>query len=272
MSFIVITDLDGTLLDHLTYDYAPALPALHELKRQGVPVVFCSSKTAAEIIPLRREMEIGDPFIVENGGGAYIPEGYFPPRKHPNSGYRKDGFQVMPLGRPYAELLATLNEIGEELDFEFQHFKEFSPEEISARMGLSVQEARRAQVRDFDLPFTIEGTATDLKALEEAVRQRGLRLFRGGRFFHLTGDHDKGTAARLLVDLLSAQEIEPGQSIGLGDSQNDLSLLRVVDLPIRIPNPHSAAALSSEIPRLRTAPAPGPAGWNAAVLAIIGVQ
>jgi len=74
---IVFTDLDGTLLDHHTYDYSPALPALAKLQERQIPLVFCTSKTAAEMIPFRTEIENVDPFIVENGGGTYIPESYF---------------------------------------------------------------------------------------------------------------------------------------------------------------------------------------------------
>ena len=52
---IVFTDLDGTLLDHHTYDYSPALPALAKLQEKQIPLVFCTSKTAAEIISFRTE-------------------------------------------------------------------------------------------------------------------------------------------------------------------------------------------------------------------------
>jgi ribonucleotide monophosphatase NagD (HAD superfamily) len=45
---LVFTDLDGTLLDHDTYDWTPARDALDRLTRAGIPVVFTSSKTAAE--------------------------------------------------------------------------------------------------------------------------------------------------------------------------------------------------------------------------------
>ncbi len=53
---IVFSDLDGTLLDHRTYDYTPALPALASLQEKQIPLVFCTSKTAAEIMPFRTEI------------------------------------------------------------------------------------------------------------------------------------------------------------------------------------------------------------------------
>ena len=36
---LVVTDLDGSLLDHHSYDFAPAAPWLARLKQLGVPVI-----------------------------------------------------------------------------------------------------------------------------------------------------------------------------------------------------------------------------------------
>lgn len=68
---LVFTDLDGTLLDHETYSFAPAAEALAALKARGVPLVLASSKTAAEIAELHRALGLGDtPAIVEKRRGA----------------------------------------------------------------------------------------------------------------------------------------------------------------------------------------------------------
>jgi HAD superfamily hydrolase (TIGR01484 family) len=81
--FIIFTDLDGTLLDHTTYGWKEAVPALDICRRRGVPVVFASSKTRAEMDVLRRRMSLSDPFISENGGGVFFPRETFsaPPRR-----------------------------------------------------------------------------------------------------------------------------------------------------------------------------------------------
>ena len=49
---LVVTDLDGTLLDHDTYDWEPARPAIEELKQRAFPLVLNSSKTIAELTPI----------------------------------------------------------------------------------------------------------------------------------------------------------------------------------------------------------------------------
>ena len=57
-NFLVFTDLDGTLLDHHSYSYEEAMPAVRALVEAGSPLIFNSSKTAAEIKQLRHEMVV----------------------------------------------------------------------------------------------------------------------------------------------------------------------------------------------------------------------
>ena len=66
----VVTDLDGTLLDH-TYDWTPAEPALRWLQQRGIPVIPCTSKTAEEVCEFRAAAKLSDPYIVENGGAIH---------------------------------------------------------------------------------------------------------------------------------------------------------------------------------------------------------
>src|SRR6185295_12866478 len=75
---VVVTDLDGTLLDQDTYDWEPARSALERLRALGIPLVFCTTKTRAEVEHWRTITGNAHPFIVENGGAMYIPLGYFP--------------------------------------------------------------------------------------------------------------------------------------------------------------------------------------------------
>ena len=72
---LVATDLDGTLLDRETYDFAPARPALDALREARVPLVLCSSKTRAEMEPLAVAIGAPGPLVVENGGAVVAPGG-----------------------------------------------------------------------------------------------------------------------------------------------------------------------------------------------------
>ena len=48
-SWLVVTDLDGTLLDHHNYSWQPASSAIELLQQHRVPLVLSSSKTLAEM-------------------------------------------------------------------------------------------------------------------------------------------------------------------------------------------------------------------------------
>ena len=61
MPLLLFSDLDGTLLDHDSYDFAPARPALDALKGIGAGVVLATSKTAAEVTPVG-EIEVLNEF------------------------------------------------------------------------------------------------------------------------------------------------------------------------------------------------------------------
>jgi hydroxymethylpyrimidine pyrophosphatase-like HAD family hydrolase len=64
-SIVIYTDLDGSLLDHHSYSHAAADALLAELETQGIPVIPVSSKTRAELLQLRRQLDNRHPFIVD---------------------------------------------------------------------------------------------------------------------------------------------------------------------------------------------------------------
>jgi mannosyl-3-phosphoglycerate phosphatase len=126
---------------------------------------------------------------------------------------------------------------------------------------------------EMDEPFLVDGDLDrngdgDLAELLAPARRRRLRVSRGGRFFHPTGATDKGRALRVLLGQLAA-EGRLFRTLGLGDAPNDLPLLEAVDEAVLVPRPDGRVDedLRRALPGARVAPSPGPAGWNAAVLA-----
>ena len=72
---VVFTDLDGSLLDHDTYAFDEALPALEALAKVEIPVSVVSSKTRAEVIPLVSQLKLTGPIIAENGAVIAFGDG-----------------------------------------------------------------------------------------------------------------------------------------------------------------------------------------------------
>jgi mannosyl-3-phosphoglycerate phosphatase len=263
---VVFTDLDGTLLDADTYDFAPARPALQALRARSVPLVLCSSKTRVEMEPLAEALGLETPLIVENGGAIVMREGLL--AAAPSAARIEGGRLRLPLGARHAELAAALPEIAREAGIRVRAFSALGVGEVSRLTGLAPEAAARALCREYDEPFLVEAlAAVDAdERLAAAARRRGLRVTRGGRFHHLTGQADKGDAVRALIRML-----EPRGSVGLGDAPNDVAMLCAVSRPILMPRADGAIdpALSEALPGAERAPAPGPAGWASAVLAVL---
>jgi mannosyl-3-phosphoglycerate phosphatase len=264
---LVATDLDACLLDENGYGYEAALDALARLKREGATLVAASSKTRAEMEPIVEKLGFEAPFIVENGGAIVIPEGHVAVSRH--DAERRGNAVVIALGAKHARLAAELAEIAGECGVTLKSMSAMSLAEIQELTGLSAPQATQAKRREYDEPFLAPAGA-DIEALSRSAARRGLRMTRGGRFHHLTGPTDKG---RALVELLGIYRAV-GRSftvLALGDSANDLSMLRAADRPVIVPRPSGAPDhdLSEALPGAEIAPLPGPAGWNRAILAIL---
>ena len=265
-TFVIYSDLDGCLLDRERYEFEAARPALDHLKRQGIPVVLCSSKTQAEVEFHREILGLTDPFIVENGGAILIPGGYFPV---PHAFFRPAGaYGMIELGVPYARLTQALCDIRRVTRFDLHGFAEIRPEKVAFFTGLDLEAARRAKARRYDEPFVADLNPQQVQRLTVETRRRGLTLSRGGRFYHLTGRNTKGLAVVLLT-LLYRSNSPDLITVGLGDGANDLSMLERVDFPVVIPRERFLVDTALMGRPFRVAPAPGPEGWAAAIQAIM---
>ena len=267
-NIIIFTDLDGTLLN-TTYAYNSAMPALALIEKHKIPLVFCSSKTRSEIELYRKKLGNGHPFISENGGGIFLPVGYFETDKIIPAHERmlSNRYDMIVLGAHYAELRTTLIRLQRE-GFLIKGFGDMSTEEISQRMGLSTEEAKMAQQRDFDEPFFYEDKEGKLDDLLDSIKHKGFN-FTKGRIYHLLGQSDKGKAVSILINLYR-QKCGPVTTIGIGDSQNDLPMMEKVDIPVVVQKPDGTYDLSLMAgSKPIKAEGIGPEGWNKAMLHLI---
>jgi len=262
-NLVIFTDLDGTLLDHYTYDWSPARPALERLDRTGTPLVLVSSKTRPEIEALRRAMGNRHPFVTENGGAVFIPDDY--DLDLPRDAVQMDEYRVLVLGRPAAEIAVAFDQLAARLPV--RALSRMTIPEIVALTGLTPDQAAGAKNREFGEAFVLDDPAAGEEKLAGAVRDLGLRLTRGGRFYHLLGENDKGRAVSLLADLYRRKN-QKLITAAIGDSPNDRPMLAVVDRPFLVARPDGGHA-EIDRPGLTRIPLAGPAGFNQAVLALL---
>ncbi len=250
--WLVFTDLDGTLLDHHTYDHTPALTALQRLREGKVPVIPVSSKTLAELKVIRSRLHLKGPAVAENGAVIAYP-GEKP--------------QVAPPG--YHLLRDFLIDRRANPRFDTFGFGDMDLEEVMQHTGLPREDAKRAMKRLASEPFLWRGDSESLAAFRREATDKQLRLLQGGRFMHLLGNTDKGQAVRLVVKHLRSHGKAVTRTIALGDSDNDRDMLLAVDNPVIIRKPDGSHMSLAERPDAILTDQPGPAGWNQAILQLI---
>jgi mannosyl-3-phosphoglycerate phosphatase len=267
---IIFTDLDGTLLDHETYSFSAAMPALERIRERHIPLVFCSSKTRAEIEIWRKRLENHDPFISENGGAIFMPVSYFPENDIGGLWPKTetiDGYCVLVLGTPYPVLRRALEDLRMN-GFDVKGFGDMSVPEVTEVTGLSGEEAGLAKRREFDETFFFHGGKERIEPLLRSIRERGLRCAQG-RFYHLMGENDKGKAVEMVKGLYRGK-LGDIMTIGLGDSPVDFPMLEKVDYPILVRNYRGEHDQRISLPNLIKAEGIGPEGWNKAILELLG--
>lgn len=255
---VIYSDLDGTLLDHDTYRWDAAAVTLQTLADRGIPWVPVTSKTFAELLPLRRRLNHDAPFIVENGGLICVPVGYFD---------RDLGEEVAPgifaqrLGTDYQRIRALLGGLRER-GFAFRGFGDMDDAEVASLTGLPRAAAAAARRRLCSEPLVWEDSAEARSLFQAALADRGLRSRSGGRFLHVLAA-DKGEAVRRLHRRFESRGQIPIWA--LGDSGNDLDMLAVADRAALVARPDGSYAAPARPPELVHADGVGPCGWAAAV-------
>ena len=256
---ILITDLDGTLLDHDTYQFDAASPALALLKQFHIPLILNSSKTAAEIMAIRDEMDNNDPFVVENGSGIYYPVD--------QNGSHED-YKLVQFGKDRPSILFTLRRLREELDLPFYGFDDMNALAVTKCTGLTLERAARAKQRDFTEPLLWQGSTAQWEIFCAALEQAGLIAVKGGRFVSVSGKTNKGRALQWLRDYYQQRLRAVPVIVALGDSENDRQMLECADYAVLVRSPsHSPPQIATK--NLTLTSDTGPQGWNQSVIDLL---
>ena len=264
-SILVYTDLDGTLLDFHSYSFEPALPALTILKKKNIPLIISTSKTRAEIEKTRLQLKNIHPFISENGGAIFIPKTYF--LQDFDCDREDQDYRIIELGTAYQKIREVLKQIQLSFPGKIRGFGDLSVKEVAYLCGFLPDQAQFSKKREYDEPFLVEDSIV-IAQTKKIARRFHLKIERGGRFFHLTGANDKGKAVSLLTNIYRKKS-KSLKTIALGDSQNDVPMLKAVDFPVLVQKPDGKCDSSIKLDNLILASGVGPTGWNVAVLKLL---
>lgn len=250
---VIITDLDGTLLDHHSYSFAAATKALALIAARNYPLVLNSSKTRAEILALQQQLGFHQPFICENGAAVYLPEG--------------DRWRCQSFADAKTEWLPWVHQLRTQHNFDFAGFTDWTIPQLVEITGLHKQQAALAAKREYSEPLQWYGSEQSRLQFEKLLAEKKMRLVLGGRFYSLQGQFDKAQAMLWLKSHYEQQG--PVITIALGDSPNDCAMLNAADIAVVIQSTQSASMHIEGPGKIIRTSLPGPQGWQQAITTII---
>ncbi|MFK7750931.1 MAG: HAD-IIB family hydrolase [Sedimentitalea sp.] len=251
LKLMVFTDLDGTLIDHESYQWAEAMPALTALNAVGAGIVLASSKTGFEIESYRADLALSKwPAIVENGAGVLAA--FEAPSQDSSE---------------YITLRMALNNIPAGLRRSFVGFGDWSASEVARQAGLSLIQASLAKKRAFSEPGLWRGTTSGLATFKAQLNEQGIDCREGGRYLTLSFGGNKSNQMAAINT-----QFQPQHTVALGDAPNDIEMLEAADFGVIVHNPHREplpilnGEAAGHIVRTKQT---GPLGWNAAILDLL---
>jgi mannosyl-3-phosphoglycerate phosphatase len=257
---VVFADPD-TLRNHSASSLSATRDTLNALAGHGVVVVLWGDESRAELELIQQDLSIPHPFISENGGGLFLPSGYF--ARLPYDARATAGYAVIDFGRPYHHVADVLHEVADRLGVQVTSFRDLSINQVAEQFQLSLPQALRAKLREYDEPFRIASADQAVQSrLFTSLRRAGLRCFAQEHYHHATGVTDKAESIRTLTALYR-QIVTEVVTVGLARDPFETCLLQAVDIPVVI---HSdsidVARLLSKVPTARLVNSDDCCGWS----------
>lgn len=271
---VIFTDLDGTLLDHESYEWQAAQEAISAAKHLNIPIIINTSKTRSEVIEIQAELSLkAFPYVVENGSAIIFPElssDLLRQVKSLSEYQFTNGQHTIVLGEDRKSLCLWLSEIKASHQFKIESYQDWSTEQIMKKTGLPRLKALASQNKEFSEPFLWLDSDEQLIKFTEMAEKSGYSILKGGRFYHLQGKVTKANAFQFFKTYQS--DLYPGVTslniIALGDNHNDVHMLNQSDTAICIKSP------VNDFPKLDKegviyTEEYGPTGWNTEILKLL---
>jgi len=268
---LIFSDLDGTLLDHFTYQSTAVEKTLQQLHKANIPVILNTSKTFAELEVIHHDLGLRTPFIIENGAAIYMPINTF--NSQPEDTVIIGNYWVKSFSLPREYWLTLLSKNSQKFSPYYQGFSTLSDSKLCQMTGLNIDEAKRAKQRQYAEPLHWLGDNPTKEDFIAHLVSLGANAVLGGRFIHVGDYCDKGQALIWLAERYREQFPNYAIStIALGDGENDIAMLEAADMAIQIRSPvHDFPSLYRQHQSTKTQ-LYGPQGWAEAIQKLLTNQ
>jgi len=257
---LIFTDLDGSLLNHNNFEFREIKNFILNCIKNGIKIIPNTSKTKSEIEVFLDQLGQNLPFIVENGAAIH----------NLDLVHRKFKFKNNSLvfSRSVNEILELFEKrIPIELKKRCSFLKDMSSIEQMKILGLNKKYLPFALNREYSMPLVFDGSKELVNKFTVLLKKIGMKLHEGGRIYNICDDCSKGKAMTTLIEKLKNDFNFKSYTIVIGDSPNDISMLKVSDQPCIIPLPNKNNLRNLKNLKIIRATQSAPQGWEEVVRA-----
>ena len=175
--FLIFSDIDNTLVQSYiarnremihSDGYGDIKKVIKILSENQIPLVLCSTKTRKEQDKIRNDLDIVDPYIVENGGAIIVPKNYFPFNLDEFGLETKeiDGNMNLELGKSYEQIITILNDIRNKFHIRFNCVSDFKII-MFVNLGLLLSDADKKKYTLLEIEKLLRRNGTTLSRFEK---------------------------------------------------------------------------------------------------------
>ena len=236
------------------------------LDHVGIPAVWVTGRSRAQMDEPIRKLGHHHPFIAEDGCGVYLPEDYFHLR--PAKTVRLGRFTCIPIAKGQPAASEAVESLSEETGVSVVALRSLSPRELAQNLGLPEREAELARQRDFDELFFFAGASeADIARFRAEAGRRQLALRQHGVLWSLAAGADLRQCIRELSKLYDRALRYHPAILGIATPEESSDLISACDrglLLARRPAGETPSAPAAPHQAQGAAPVcPGPVGTGA---------
>ena len=247
---IIFTDLDGSLLNKDTFRFDEIEDYFRELISKGIKIIPNSSKTEAEMSDFNNQYNLNLSFIAENGSSI-----------HGLNLMHKNLSEKISLSRSNDQIYTIYNEnISSKFKNKITFILKLNSKEQQEIFGLPLDKMMLALNRNYSLPIQFNGNEIEKNEFIQIMHNVGLTVQTGGRVMNICDNVNKSKAMLKTVELIKEEMNNEIITIGVGDNQNDIDMLKKCDYACLVKNNSFDSSLVN-IDNLIKSTEPSPLGW-----------
>ncbi len=229
------------------------------LDHAGIPMVWVSRKSRAQLDEHVRALGHSHPFLGEDGCGVYLPEGYFHLRPDAET-IRLGRFTCIPVAKILPAASEGLESLSEETGVSVVPLRSLSPRELAQNLNLPERQAELVRHRDFEELFFFAGASDqDQQRFRQAAAAQKMQVRDWGEIRSLAVGADLSRCVRQISKLYDRALRSHPVTLALDTPEGSGELFRACDRRLLLTN---GAAGSSSSEKTRQISLSEPNGWE----------